>query len=61
MAGKWLGMLTQIMPPVARAAVLFNPATAPFAGPMVRVIEELASSLAVAVRFSAVLRSLFYA
>jgi putative ABC transport system substrate-binding protein len=50
MAGKWLGMLTQIMPPVARAAVLFNPATAPFAGMMVRVIEETASSLAVAVR-----------
>jgi len=27
MAGKWLGMLTQIIPPVARVAVLFNPAT----------------------------------
>jgi putative ABC transport system substrate-binding protein len=25
MAGKWMGMLTQIMPPVARLAVLFNP------------------------------------
>ena len=49
MAGKWLGMLTQIMPPVARAAVLFNPATAPFAGMMARVIEKSASSLAVAV------------
>jgi putative ABC transport system substrate-binding protein len=50
MAGKWLGMLTQIIPTVAHAAVLFNPATAPFAGMMVRVIEETAPSLAVAVR-----------
>jgi putative tryptophan/tyrosine transport system substrate-binding protein len=52
MAGKWLGMLTQIVPPVARAAVLFNPATAPFAGMMLRVMEETAPSLAVAVRAS---------
>ena len=43
-------MLTQIIPPVARVAVLFNPATAPFAGLMVRVIKESAPSLAVAVR-----------
>jgi ABC-type uncharacterized transport system substrate-binding protein len=50
MASKWLGMLTQIIPPVARVAVLFNPATAPFAGMMVHVIEESAPSLAVAVR-----------
>jgi putative tryptophan/tyrosine transport system substrate-binding protein len=50
MAGKWLGMLTQITPPVARVAVLFNPTTAPFAGLMLRVIEESARSLAVSVR-----------
>src|SRR6516225_7763885 len=50
MASKWLRMLTQIIPPVARVAVLFNPTTAPFAGPMLRVIEESAPSLAVAVR-----------
>src|SRR6516164_11335183 len=50
MAGKWLGMLTQMIPPVARVAVLFNPATTPFAGMMVRVIEETAPSLGVAVR-----------
>jgi putative tryptophan/tyrosine transport system substrate-binding protein len=50
MAGKWLGMLTQMIPPVAHVAVLFNPATAPFAGMMVRVIEESAPSLAVTVR-----------
>jgi putative ABC transport system substrate-binding protein len=50
MAGKWLGMLTQITPPAAHVAVLFNPATAPFAGLMLRVIEEAAPSLAVAVQ-----------
>src|SRR6516225_5792588 len=49
MAGKWLRMLTQIIPPVARVAVLFNPTTAPFAGLMLRVIEESTASLAVAV------------
>ena len=50
MAGKWLTMLTQITPPVARVAVLYNPATAPFAGLMLRAIEEAAPSLKVAVR-----------
>lgn len=50
MAGKWLGMLTQITPPVARVAVLYNPATAPFAGLMMRAIEDAASSLAMTVR-----------
>jgi putative ABC transport system substrate-binding protein len=50
MAGKWLTMLTQITPPVARVAVLYNPATAPFAGLMLRAIEEAAPSLKVTVR-----------
>jgi putative tryptophan/tyrosine transport system substrate-binding protein len=50
MAGKWLGMLTQIMPPVARVAVLFNPATAQQAGLMLRAIEDAAPSFAMAVR-----------
>jgi putative ABC transport system substrate-binding protein len=50
MAGKWLRMLTQIIPPVARVAVLFNPTTTPFAGLLLGVIEESAGSLAVAVR-----------
>jgi putative ABC transport system substrate-binding protein len=50
MAGKWLGMLTQITPPVARVGVLYNPATAPFAGLMLRVIEDAARSIGVAVR-----------
>jgi putative ABC transport system substrate-binding protein len=50
MAGKWLQMLTQISPPVARVAVLYNPATAPYAGLYLRAIEDAAASLAVAVR-----------
>jgi putative ABC transport system substrate-binding protein len=50
MAGRWLAMLTQITPPVAHVAVLFNPGTAPFAGLMMRAIEDAARSLAVTAR-----------
>jgi putative tryptophan/tyrosine transport system substrate-binding protein len=38
------------MPPVARVAALFNPATAQQAGLMLRAIEDTAPSFAVAVR-----------
>jgi putative tryptophan/tyrosine transport system substrate-binding protein len=47
MAGKWLEMLTQVTPPVSRVAVLYNPATAPYAGLMMRAIEEAAPSFAI--------------
>ena len=50
MAGKWLEMLTQITPPVGRVGVLFDPATAPYAGLMLREIEHAASSLSVVTR-----------
>jgi putative tryptophan/tyrosine transport system substrate-binding protein len=50
MAAKWLGMLTQITPPVERAAVLYNPPTAPFAGLMLRTIQEAAPTIGIAVR-----------
>jgi putative ABC transport system substrate-binding protein len=50
MAGKWLEILTQMTPPVARVAVLYNPATAPYAGVMMRAVEDAAPSFAVAVR-----------
>ncbi len=50
MATKWLAMLTQITPPVVRAAVLYNPATAPYAGLYLSAIEEAAPSFTVAVR-----------
>ena len=47
MAGKWLEMLTQVAPPVARVAVLYNPTTAPYAGLMMRAIENAAPSFAI--------------
>ena len=50
MVTKWLAMLTQLTPPVARVAVLYNPATAPYAPLLLHRIEEAAPSLAVAVR-----------
>ena len=50
MASKWLGILTQVTPPVARVAILYNPATAPYAGWLLRAIEAAASSIAVTVR-----------
>jgi putative tryptophan/tyrosine transport system substrate-binding protein len=50
MAGKWLAMLTQITPPAANVAVLYNPVTAPFAEIMLRAMRDAAPSLAVTVR-----------
>src|SRR5882757_6765557 len=47
MAGKWLEMLTQVSPPVVRVAVLYNPATAPYAGLMMQAIEAAAPSFAI--------------
>jgi putative tryptophan/tyrosine transport system substrate-binding protein len=44
MAGKWLETLTQISPPVARVAVLFNPET-PYARLYLRAIEEASAAL----------------
>jgi putative ABC transport system substrate-binding protein len=50
MVTKWLGMLTQLTPPVAHVAALYNPATTPYAPLLLRAIEEAAPSLALAVR-----------
>jgi putative ABC transport system substrate-binding protein len=50
MAGKWLEMLTQVAPPVTRVAVLYNPATAPYAGLMMRAIEDAAPSFAISAK-----------
>ena len=47
MAGKWLEMLTQVTPPVSRVTVLYNPTTAPYAGLMMRAIEDAAPSFAI--------------
>jgi putative ABC transport system substrate-binding protein len=53
-AGKWLGMLRQITPPVARVAVLFNPETTPYADLFIGAIKEAAQLFAVAVRIAPV-------
>ncbi|MFT4121367.1 ABC transporter substrate-binding protein [Bradyrhizobium sp.] len=45
LAGKWLEMLTQITPRIAHVLVVYNPATAPFAGLMLRTIEDAARTL----------------
>jgi putative tryptophan/tyrosine transport system substrate-binding protein len=50
MAGKWLEMLAQVSPPVARVAVLYNPTTAPYAGPMMQAIEDAAPVYGVTAR-----------
>lgn len=50
MAGKWLGMLIQIVPQVGHAALLYNPATAPFASAMTRAVDADAPALGVRVR-----------
>jgi putative ABC transport system substrate-binding protein len=47
MAGKWLGLLKEIAPRVTRIALLFNPATAPYAEQYVSHFKAAAASLAV--------------
>jgi putative tryptophan/tyrosine transport system substrate-binding protein len=47
LAGKWLGLLKEIAPRVARVAFLFNPATAPFAEFYLNPFKAAAPSFAV--------------
>jgi putative ABC transport system substrate-binding protein len=47
---KELQMLTQITPPASSVAILYNPATAPYASRMVRAMEDAAKSIGVTVR-----------
>jgi putative ABC transport system substrate-binding protein len=47
MAGKWLGLLKEVAPRVARVAFLFNPATAPFAEYYMTPLKAAAASFAV--------------
>jgi putative tryptophan/tyrosine transport system substrate-binding protein len=47
LGGKWLSVLKEIAPNVARAAVLFNPETAPYTGEFLRHAEAAAPSLRV--------------
>jgi putative ABC transport system substrate-binding protein len=39
-AGKWIEILKEIYPRVARVSVMFNPLTAPFAQGYLRLVEE---------------------
>jgi putative ABC transport system substrate-binding protein len=52
MAGKWLGLLKEIVPNLSRAALLFNPDTAPFAPLLKQALEASAPSLAVTVEMA---------
>jgi putative ABC transport system substrate-binding protein len=47
MAGKWLELLKEVAPSVARVALLFNPATAPYAEYYLGPLKTAAVSLAV--------------
>src|SRR6516164_7820613 len=46
-AGKWLELLKQIAPRVSRAAILFNPTTAPYANYYLEPFKAAARSFAV--------------
>ena len=47
LAGKWMQLLREITPRMRRAALLFNPEAAPYAGEYFRYAESAAASLAV--------------
>jgi putative ABC transport system substrate-binding protein len=47
MGGKWLGALKEVVPFLARVAVIFNPETGPFSPLFLRAIETAAPSFAV--------------
>jgi putative ABC transport system substrate-binding protein len=49
MGTKWLELLKEIAPGIARVAVVFNPNTAPFAASFLRSIEAAAPAFAVSV------------
>jgi putative ABC transport system substrate-binding protein len=47
MAGKWVELLKEVAPRVARVALLFNPATAPYTDQYMHSFKAAAASLAV--------------
>jgi putative tryptophan/tyrosine transport system substrate-binding protein len=54
MAGKWLELLKEIAPRVTSCALLFNPATAPYADYFIGPFKAAAASLAVKATISGV-------
>lgn len=48
LAGRWLSMLSQLSPPVTRTTALYHPATAPFAGLMLRTFADVAPTFGIA-------------
>ena len=50
MAGKWLVLLKEAAPTLKRVGLLFNPATAPFAGIFLRAAVQAAQPLGVSVK-----------
>jgi putative ABC transport system substrate-binding protein len=52
-AGKWVELLKQIKPTIASVALLYNPASTPFAHLILGAVEPAARSFAVTVRSSA--------
>jgi putative tryptophan/tyrosine transport system substrate-binding protein len=49
MAGKWLSLLKEVAPRLARVVVFFNPKTLPFGPAYVRVVQEAGERLGVKV------------
>jgi putative tryptophan/tyrosine transport system substrate-binding protein len=49
MAGKWIELLKQVAPQLARVAVPFNPASAPYADLYLNILRSSAANLGVAV------------
>ena len=47
MGGKWLELLKEIAPGIRRAALVFNPDAAPFAGPILGAAGDAARSLSI--------------
>jgi putative ABC transport system substrate-binding protein len=47
MGGKWLGLLKEVAPLLARVAVIFNPETGPFSPLFLHAVEKAAPSFAV--------------
>jgi putative tryptophan/tyrosine transport system substrate-binding protein len=45
--GKWLQLLKEVDPRIARVAVIYNPETAPFAGLYLRSVQSVAPTFAV--------------